>query len=84
MAIRFKATYEDVAARANVSVATVSRVINGSGNVSPSTRERVLEVMRLFNSNEPKRVFGLIIPDTSNPFFSELSFEFARECDRKI
>lgn len=36
----------DVAARAGVGIATVSRVLNERGNVAPSTRERVLEAIR--------------------------------------
>ena len=36
----------DVAARANVGIATVSRVVNDRGNVAPATRERVLEAIR--------------------------------------
>jgi DNA-binding LacI/PurR family transcriptional regulator len=83
MSVRIRSTYEDVAARANVSVATVSRVINGQGNVSDTTREKVLEAVRILRSNDQKLVIGLIIPDTSNPFFSELSFDFGRECERK-
>jgi DNA-binding LacI/PurR family transcriptional regulator len=37
-------TIEDVAARAGVSLATVSRALRGLPNVAPSTRARVLEV----------------------------------------
>ena len=36
----------DVAARAGVGIATVSRVLNDRGNVAPVTRERVLEAIR--------------------------------------
>ncbi|MEU6721405.1 LacI family DNA-binding transcriptional regulator [Nonomuraea sp. NPDC046802] len=33
----------DVAARANVSFQTVSKVLNGKGNVTPATRQRIIE-----------------------------------------
>ena len=39
----------DVAARAGVGVATVSRVLNGHTSVRPATRERVLEAIRVLN-----------------------------------
>ncbi len=37
-------TIYDVAREANVSMATVSRVVNGNPNVKPATRKKVLEV----------------------------------------
>ncbi|WP_410771882.1 LacI family DNA-binding transcriptional regulator [Fontibacillus sp. BL9] len=40
---------KDIAARANVSTATVSYVLNGTRNVSPKTRERVLAVIEELN-----------------------------------
>ena len=40
------ATIYDVAARAGVSIATVSRVVNGHGSIRPDTRERVLRAIR--------------------------------------
>jgi LacI family transcriptional regulator len=40
-------TIKDVAARAGVSIATVSRALNDKGDVSVQTRERVREVARL-------------------------------------
>lgn len=39
-------TVRDIAAKAGVSITTVSRVLNESANVDPETRERVLNIMR--------------------------------------
>ena len=38
-------TIYDVAREANVSMATVSRVVNGNPNVKPTTRKKVLDVI---------------------------------------
>lgn len=46
---RGPARIADVADRAGVGVATVSRVMNGSAGVRPATRERVLEAIRALN-----------------------------------
>ena len=40
-------TIRDIARRAGVSIATVSRVLNGSLGVLPATQSAVLEVVRL-------------------------------------
>ena len=72
-------TIKDVAKRANVSITTVSRVINETEHsVSPETRERVLRAIqelgfypnalaRGLHRNET-RTIGLIIPDISKPY----------------
>ena len=39
-------TIKDVALKADVSIATVSRVLNGSRYVSPDLRERVMDAMQ--------------------------------------
>lgn len=76
-------TIYDVAREANVSMATVSRVVNGNPNVKPVTRKKVLEVIdRLeYRPNAVARglaskkttTVGVIIPDISNIFFAELA-----------
>ena len=69
-------TIYDVAREANVSMATVSRVVNGNPNVKPTTRKKVLEVIdRLgYRPNAVARglaskkttTVGVIMPDISN------------------
>ena len=76
-------TIYDVAREANVSMATVSRVVNGNPNVKPATRKKVMEVIdRLgYRPNAVARglaskkttTVGLIIPDISNIFYAELA-----------
>lgn len=45
---------KDIAEKANVSVATVSRVLNGSDKVSQETREKVMEVIEKYNYQPDK------------------------------
>jgi LacI family transcriptional regulator len=54
---RNRATIRDIADRAGVSIATVSRVLNGRPDVAPETREAVLEVARQlrFSTNRSAR-----------------------------
>lgn len=77
------ATIREVALRANVSVATVSRVINNKGYVDAKTREEVLKVIRELNyvpksvaqvlAGKKMKAIALMVPDISNPFFAELA-----------
>ena len=41
-------TIYDISKQAGVSIATVSRVLNGSANVKPKTRKKVMDVMDLW------------------------------------
>jgi LacI family transcriptional regulator len=76
-------TIYDVAREASVSMATVSRVVNGNPNVKPTTRKKVLEVIdRLgYRPNAVARglaskkttTVGVIIPDISSIFYAELA-----------
>ncbi len=73
-------TIKEVAQQANVSVATVSRVINKSGYVKEATRKRIEQVIKELDyyPNETARTLftkksktiGLLLPDMSNPFFT--------------
>lgn len=44
-----KTSIKDIALRANVSIATVSYVLNGTRNVRPETRRRVMEAIEALN-----------------------------------
>lgn len=76
-------TIYDVAREANVSMATVSRVVNGNPNVKPATRKKVLEVIDRLDyrpnavarglASKKTTTIGVIIPDVSNVFFSSLA-----------
>lgn len=76
------ATIHDVAREAGVSIATVSRSLNGQTRVSEDTRRRVIEVARAldFSPNRAARGLvtgrsgnvGVLVPDLANPFFSPI------------
>jgi len=66
----------DVAVRAGVSEATVSRVLNNKPGVSPANRQSVLNVLELLGYERPARVrarkaglVGLVVPELDNPIF---------------
>ena len=75
-------TIKDVAKAAQVSVATVSRALNGHGNVAASVRERVqaaAEALRYTPhaaarslSSRRTHTLGVVLPDLYGEFFSEL------------
>jgi DNA-binding LacI/PurR family transcriptional regulator len=78
-----KVTIYDVAKKAGVSIATVSKVINNTGNISEKTRKKVLAVTKKLDfypnvmasalMGKKTKTIGLLIPDLANPFFSELA-----------
>lgn len=77
------ATIKDVAAKAGVSIGTVSNVVTGNRFVSSQTTGRVREAMTElgFSPNgvasslrsRRTRTIGLIVPDNANPFFAEIA-----------
>ncbi|WP_182201523.1 LacI family DNA-binding transcriptional regulator [Paraliobacillus salinarum] len=76
-------TIKDVAKLAEVSVATVSRVMNNNGYVNQNTRQRVEEAIKQLNyrPNDVARslfkgkskMIALFVPDIMNPFFPQLA-----------
>lgn len=79
MAVRIK----DVADKAGVSVATVSHVINGTKHVSDKKRTCIMEAINELSytpnylakslKENKSKVIGLVIPDISNYFFTEIA-----------
>jgi LacI family transcriptional regulator len=76
-------TIRDVASKAEVSIATVLRVVNGNRPVHAEIRERVLKAIEEldYRPNLLARglrqhttcMIGMIIPDNSNPFYVEVA-----------
>lgn len=75
-------TMKEVARRAGVSAATVSRVLNKTHYISAETEKRVLEVVKEMNyyknvhakrlSTGRSDLFGLVISEIANPYFPEI------------
>lgn len=81
--LKMKVTIYDVAEKAGVSIATVSKVLNNTGSMRETTRKRVLSIMEEMNyypsmmasalTGKSTKTIGLLVPDISNPFFSEMA-----------
>ena len=74
----------DVADRAGVGLATVSRVVNELGSVRPATADRVRaaivelgfqrnEVARALRPGQHSQTIGLLLGDLTNPFYATLA-----------
>ncbi len=85
---------KDIAIKAGVSVATVSRVINQSGYVKKETRDLVMKVYgelaktdkllgQSISSVNPN-IIGVVIPDISNPFFGEVIKGISKIADQHM
>jgi LacI family transcriptional regulator len=79
----------DVARRADVSIKTVSRVVNGEPGVSPATAARVREIIdklgfqrhadaTMLRTGRSDRI-GLVATDLVNPFYGQLAAGIERE-----
>ncbi|PHN02451.1 LacI family DNA-binding transcriptional regulator [Flavilitoribacter nigricans] len=78
------ANLKDVAKRAGVSTATVSRVINGDSRVQMDTQHKVQKAIkelnyrpsrvaqRLRSKGKESKLIGLVLPDIENPFYVDM------------
>lgn len=84
---------KDVAARAGVSVRTVSNVVNGSASVADETRRRVQAVLDElgYRPNLAARslragrtgLIGLVIPEVRSPYFGEVAGLLVEAAERR-
>ena len=82
------ATIYDVAALAKLSIATVSRVLQGTGPVSAKAKARVDQAARELNyvplraarslAVQRHEAHGLVLPDLAGPFYSDLLMGYER------
>ncbi|WP_158558168.1 LacI family DNA-binding transcriptional regulator [Spongiactinospora gelatinilytica] len=81
---RHRPTMRDVAREAQVSVMTVSRVVNAGDPVNPQTRQRVLDAVerlrlrpnslaRGLRHNRSTGLIGLVVTTLADPFYSRLA-----------
>ena len=84
---------QDIARLANVSVATVSRVINNNDNVKEETRNRINRIIKENNyypnliarnlSKNENNTIGVIIPDIKNLYFASIMDGIVNEANKK-
>src|SRR5437868_1501120 len=87
------ATIRDVAKRAQVSVASVSRALNGAENVSDAIKSRIADAVSELGyvphagarslSLARTNAIGVVLPDLHGEFFSEIVRGMDREASRR-
>jgi LacI family transcriptional regulator len=85
-----RASIRDVAARAGVSVTTVSHALNGTRFVSDAARAKVQEAAHALGyvpsevarglKQNTTRTLGMLVPNNSNPYFAEIIRGVERRC----
>ena len=75
-----KITIHDVAREAEVSISTVSHVLNGTAKISEATRQRVIDIVQRFNyvpngyglkvRDKGSKVLGVMVADIKNEFYA--------------
>ncbi|NLK68895.1 MAG: LacI family transcriptional regulator [Clostridiaceae bacterium] len=84
-----KISIKDIATKAGVSVATVSRVINNKGKYSEETRERVLKIIEEYDYTpdmtakalriKRQQAIGVILPEVTNELFATITLEIQEQ-----
>jgi LacI family transcriptional regulator len=84
-------TIKDIAEKAGVSYATVSRALNGRHDVSEGTRQRIFELAREMGYQpnaiarslvkQKSQTIAVIVPDVSNPFFADVTMSINEAAD---
>ena len=77
-------TIKDIAQKAGVSIATVSRVINGTGKVSEKKKEEIEQIIREHHYypnaaaksliTHASDMIGLVMPERVNPLFVQVLY----------
>lgn len=85
-----KISIKEIAAMTNVSVATVSRVINNNGRFSEDTRRKVLKAIEDTGYKQNKmavglrinksNMIGILVPDITNEFYSAI----VKKCEQSL
>jgi len=93
MSNRRATSLKDVADAAGVSVATVSRLLNGSLQLPPETKQRIdsaIQALKYEPNPHARRLsrgrsdtIGLVVPDIANPFFATLVSAVEEEADKR-
>ena len=88
-----KTTIQDVARKANVSKATVSRVLNKNPQVKKEIKEKVLQAIEELDfrpnavarnlANSRSNTIALVVPDMTNPYFPVLARGVEDEAHKK-
>jgi len=80
--MRKKVTIYEVAEKAEVAISTVSRVLNGSENVSKTTKEKVQNTIKELNfrpqvnarklASKKPQMLAIAVPSFTTPYFNEV------------
>jgi LacI family transcriptional regulator len=91
--LKHNVTVYDIAKEAEVSVSTVSRVLNGTAPVKESTREKIMALINKYQfqpnalarslTKKETKMIGVILPDITNPFFPEVFWGVENEANSK-